>query len=92
METLKYWKKGYDVVVCHTKPSGSGWKEITEEEYIQVRSTLNQIAELKCKLSCTDYKAIKYAEGQYTEEEYAPVKAAREELRVQIRQLLATLE
>lgn len=33
-----------------------------------------QIAELKQKLSDTDYQAIKYAEGWLTEEEYEPIK------------------
>lgn len=39
---------------------------------------LNRIAELKYKLKQTDYQAIKYAEGQLTEEEYAPIKAQRQ--------------
>lgn len=91
MENKKYYRNGKEVVIAEKKPSGTGWKEITEEEYNQVCSTLNQIIELKCKLSCTDYKAIKYAEGQYTEEEYAPIKAAREDLRVQIRTLESQL-
>lgn len=90
MNTNKYYRKGNDVVQAESKP-GTGWKEITEEEYNQVCSTLNQITELKWQLAHSDYKAIKYAEGQYTEEEYAPIKAAREELRVQIRELEATL-
>lgn len=88
---MKYWKKDYDVVQAETKPSGSGWKEITEEEYNRVYNILSQVAELKWQLSHTDYKAIKYAEGCYTEEEYATTKAEREEIRVQIRQLLASI-
>lgn len=40
-----------------------------------------QIAELKQKLADTDYQAIKYAEGWITEEEYAPIKAQRQEWR-----------
>ena len=45
-----------------------------------------KINELKRKLSATDYKAIKYAEGLISEEEYAPIKAERESYRVQIRE------
>lgn len=45
---------------------------------------LNQIGELKAKLSETDYKALKYMEGWLTEEEYAPIKAQRQALRDQI--------
>lgn len=45
------------------------------------------ICDLKKYLKSTDYKAIKYAEGALTEEEYAPIKAAREKAREKIRQL-----
>ena len=45
-----------------------------------------KINELKRKLSATDYKAIKYAEGLISEEEYASIKAERESYRVQIRE------
>ena len=43
-------------------------------------SNLNydKILELKKNLSDTDYKAIKYAEGFITEEDYAPIKAQRQ--------------
>ena len=90
MENTKYWRKGNDITQADTKP-GNGWKEITKEEYDTFCEKINQLAELKWQLSHTDYKAIKYAEGCYTEEEYAPIKAAREELRVQIRQLESSL-
>lgn len=40
-----------------------------------------RLQEIKGELSQTDYKAIKYAEGQYTEEEYADIKKARQDLR-----------
>ena len=46
-----------------------------------------QIVRLKKKLEDSDYKAIKYAEGFISEEEYAPIKAKREALRKQIRML-----
>lgn len=38
-------------------------------------------------LKSTDYKAIKYAEGAISEEEYAPIKAERARARETIRQL-----
>ena len=47
----------------------------------------NEIARLKEELASTDYMAIKYSEGWYTEEEYAPIKARREAIREQIRAL-----
>ena len=42
---------------------------------------------LKLKLQESDYKAIKYAEGILTEEEYAPIKAERQALRDEINRL-----
>ena len=45
------------------------------------------IAKLKRQLAKTDYKAIKYAEGLISDEDYAEIKAYRESLREQIREL-----
>lgn len=50
-----------------------------------VPTTEEKINDLKKELASTDYKALKYAEGWFTEEEYAPIKAMREELREKIR-------
>ena len=50
-----------------------------------------QILDLKSQLSATDYKAIKYAEGLITAEDYAPIKAARQALRDQINALEAQI-
>lgn len=46
-----------------------------------------EISELKRKLSDTDYKAIKYAEGFLTEEEYKETKAQRQIWRDRINEL-----
>lgn len=43
--------------------------------------------ELKNYLKNTDYKAIKYSEGYYTEEEYAPIKAERAWARERINEI-----
>lgn len=51
------------------------------------RKNFERVAELKRQLAETDYRAIKYAEGQYTEEEYAPYKAQRQEWRDEINEL-----
>ena len=48
-----------------------------------------EIAELKANLSATDYKAIKYAEGVLTDEEYAETKTQRQEWRNRINELEA---
>ena len=53
---------------------------ITEEQKI----VNTKIAELKIKLIETDYQAIKYAEGQLSEEEYAPIKTQRQAWRDEI--------
>ena len=46
-----------------------------------------EIKELKQKLADTDYQAIKYAEGATSAEEYAPIKAIRQEWRDRINEL-----
>ena len=48
---------------------------------------LERISELKSLLSATDYKAIKYAEGLLSEEEYAPIKSQRQAYRDEINKL-----
>lgn len=45
----------------------------------------------KKQLEETDYKAIKYAEGLLTAEEYAPIKAERQAMRDEINRLEAEL-
>lgn len=46
-----------------------------------------EIWSLKEQLRESDYKAIKYAEGWITAEDYAPVKAQRQEWRERINEL-----
>lgn len=64
-------------------------EEVKADEATEIN---RQIRELKQKLSDTDYKAIKYSEGWLTDEEYAEVKAQREEWRAEINRLEASLE
>ena len=75
----------------------NGWtyrKEVcpmkTKEDLLkdQYRSEIQQ---LKKALSDTDYKAIKYAEGQISESEYASVKAERQGYRDRINYLESQL-
>ena len=58
-------------------------KTLRDSSYVAKIQKINQ---LKAKLRDTDYKAIKYAEGLISEEEYVPIKAERESYRVQIRE------
>jgi len=69
-------------------------REMTAEEIEQQKAFENsaefkqmQIMQLKARLEETDYKAIKFAEGWISAEEYEPIKAQRQALREQINQL-----
>lgn len=53
---------------------------------------IKRLNELKQKLTQTDYQAIKYAEGEMTVEEYAPIKAQRQSWRAEINQIEETLQ
>lgn len=55
------------------------------------REIANRIYELKMKLKKTDYKAIKYAEGELTTEEYASTLEERRAWRVEINELQTEL-
>lgn len=68
-------------------------EELKENKRKQEINDINsQITKLKNNLSSTDYKAIKYAEGYYTEEEYSTIKIERENIRIKIRSLEEELE
>lgn len=54
--------------------------------------TEHKITILKLKLENTDYQAIKYAEGELTKEEFAPIKAQRKEWRAEINRLEEELQ
>lgn len=59
-------------------------EEVKADEATEIN---RQIRGLKQKLFDTDYKAIKYSEGLLTDEEYAEVKAQRQEWRTEINKL-----
>lgn len=50
-----------------------------------------KIIQLKGKLHNTDYMAIKFAEGELTEEEYAPIREQRRAWRAEINTLEAEI-
>lgn len=62
-----------------------------EETALEISAEV-RIAELKQRLADTDYKAIKYAEGEMTAEEYAETKAQRRAWRAEINALEAEVE
>ena len=58
----------------------------TERE-LEIMSANSEIRELKQKLNATDYKAIKYAEGVLSEDEYSGTQAQRQAWRDRINEL-----
>ena len=63
------------------------WEKDAEAEAARIAAIDAEIAELKRLLTETDYKAIKYAEGWITAEEYAETKAQRQAWRDRINEL-----
>ena len=58
--------------------------EYQTEDEMKISFYRFKIDELKIKLSQTDYKAIKYAEGLISEEDYMPIKNDRQIYRHEI--------
>ena len=63
----------------------------TEDEKL-IEQYQAEIIELKKYLSDTDYKAIKYAEGEITETDYQEVKSQRHDARERIIELESLIE
>ena len=63
----------------------------SEDEKV-IEQYQSEIIELKKYLSDTDYKAIKFAEGEITESDYQEVKSQRHEARVRINELESLIE
>jgi hypothetical protein len=56
--------------------------DVEELEPVPYEPTVaEKIAAVQAELASTDYQALKYAEGLYTEEQYAPIKERRLDLR-----------
>ena len=97
------YKSGWDIEnnyisIEDTQQSDiNGWtyrKELcpmkTEEDKLKDQYRL-EIQQLKKQLSDTDYKAIKYAEGQISESEYSATRELRQGYRDRINELEAML-
>ena len=85
-------KKVIDVAGVKAVPAHDETEEIQvyipyTAEQIAEREKTARIAELKRLLAASDYKAIKYAEGVLTAEEYAETKAERQAWRDEINEL-----
>lgn len=79
-------KYGYKVKLVKDELNGIGFYKLEK------KVELIEIEDLKQKLLETDYQAIKYAEGQMSEEEYFPIKEQRQAWRHRINELEVELE
>ena len=91
-ETIKEYENGGKDVEWVVDIEGVEEHDEYEDILVYIPYTEKQLAEmhigeLKQKLADTDYQAIKYAEGELTDEEYAPMKAQRKVWRKEINEL-----
>lgn len=94
-ETIKEYENGGKDVKFIIYEKGQEYNAAYDEyediyvfvPYTEIELMQNKIIELKSLLAETDYKAIKYAEGELTEEEYAEMKEQRKQWRIQINEL-----
>lgn len=63
-----------------------------QEKNISIMEITAQINALKEQLAETDYKALKFIDGEFTEEEYAPIRKERKNYRIKINELEKCLE
>ena len=63
-----------------------------QEKNISIMEITVQINTLKEQLAETDYKALKFIDGEFTEEEYAPIREERKNYRIKINELEKCLE
>ena len=69
-----------------------GYAPKKTESMILIEKYQSEIIELKKYLSDTDYKAIKFAEGEIAESDYQEVKSQRHNARVRINELESLIE
>ena len=69
-----------------------GYAPKKTESMILIEQYQSEIVELKKYLSDTDYKAIKFAEGELSEEAYREDKSQRHDARVRINELESLIE
>lgn len=83
---LSQWLVDNDAnIQFKVKPDGTSGYMICAN--IPVPSNAQPISDYMMHLTTTDYLAIKYAEGELTEEEYAPIRALRRQWRQRINEL-----
>lgn len=86
-EILVAWFRK-DGCLIHDRNTKYGYDFAIGVEYNEEqRIKRAEIKKLKDFLSSTDYRALKYADGAYTEEEYKPWREARASARARINEL-----
>lgn len=91
MRVKIYTKDGYEMVTV-PEPTAEDLKQEAAMAADEERwRKLSEIDAIKAELAESDYKAIKYAEGWLTEDEYAATRAQRQALRDKINELEAEL-
>lgn len=63
-----------------------------QEKEVSIMEINIQINTLKEQLAETDYKALKFIDGEFTEEDYAPIREERKNCRLKINELSAKLK
>lgn len=79
-------KRGHKARLVEDKINGIGFY------VLEKTPELIEIEMLKQQLDVTDYQAIKYAEGQISEEEYSPIREERQSWRDRINELEQIIE
>lgn len=91
-ETIREYENGGKEVEWVVDVAGVKEHDVFEDIQVYVPFTAKELAQmeimkLKGNLMETDYKAIKYAEGLISVEDYAPIKAQRQAWRDEINEL-----
>ena len=92
------WQDNHVLITDTEVSEVNGWTYLKgyapkkTKNMILIEQYQSEIVELKKYLSDTDYKAIKFAEGEITESDYQEVKSQRHEARVRINELESLIE
>ena len=78
---------GISQIINHKFVANDEQFEQVQAEKKRISILQNEVNELKRKLASTDYEAIKFAEGEISAEDFAPIKEQRKAWRVRINEL-----
>lgn len=97
-EIADLWNYNNKISTVDVERDEDGWLYLKgyapkkTESMILIEQYQSEIIELKKYLSDTDYKAIKFAEGEITESDYQEVKSQRHDARARINELESLIE